>query len=369
MRSYRPSPALTNLLDVVAETNLSALAMSADQETVWPAKASILAGQIASFSNRAEAMRSRLTPLPSPAMTAAKSIPDPTAPSPASRLVAAVHIRPDSDRRRHMRYPHATGCRIAIGGTDAHVRTQSIGMGGVMIDTPGLAVVRRGMLGHLWLGDLGPARVRVRNVQPHGLHLAFADNLRPEFEAALNGLMLRLETENVFAIAHARGLAMVIEETFENALKQGRIDVRRLMSCRYTPVSGSNPLQFLHEALPFYEEVLPGAQARHFVPRLGMIYALATDRNGYVPVHNEGFCEVQRPDDPAFNLAFARNRRIFGDTTTIVAARHARHPVVQSYWRDTGQGRAALVRSIGVPIMVRERRWGCAQVAYRMEDN
>ena len=141
------------------------------------------------------------------------------------------------------------------------------------------------------------------------------------------------------------------------------------MSTRYTLIPGTEPQQFLHAALGFYEDVLPTIQQPFVRPGKGMLYALATDRNGYVPVHNKGFCAPQRPGDLAYNLVYCRNRRLFDDTTTIAAARLTQKPVVQTYLRDTGQGRAALVRSIGVPVMVRGRRWGCAQVAYQMEEN
>ncbi|MGL5362328.1 MAG: hypothetical protein ACRDBH_05575, partial [Bosea sp. (in: a-proteobacteria)] len=263
----------------------------------------------------------------------------------------------------------AMPCQLQIGNQLLQLRTRSIGTGGLMVDLPHAVALVHGKQAQVWLDEVGPAKVRICNTTPEGLHLAFRGTLSPAFNAIVHGLLLRLETENVFATAHARELAMVIEEAFERGLQTGHTDLPALMSARYTLIPGTEPQQFLHPALAFYEDVLPAVQEPYLRPRAGMLYALATDRNGYVPVHNKGYCAPQRPGDLAYNLAHSRNRRLFNDTTTIAAARLTHQPVVQTYLRDTGQGRSALVRSVGVPIFVRERRWGCAQVAYQMEDN
>lgn len=367
MRLILPSRTVTHLLDVVAESSHSALTQAGK-----PVSASlpVITSQIAEYVGRTDATHCG-TEAP------AKKQPPPTqkgALQPSistlakSRLAAALYIQPHADRRRLQRYPHAMPCQLQIGDQLLQLRTRSIGAGGLMVDVPNAPALSRGQHALVWLDDVGPAKVRICNLTQEGLHLAFLGKRSPSLRAVLHGLLLRLETENVFATAHVRELAMVIEETFERGLQSGHVDLQALMSARYTLIPGTEPQQFLHPALGFYEDVLPAVQQPYLRPGAGMLYALATDRNGYVPVHNNEYCKPQRPGDLAYNLVHSRNRRLFDDTSTIVAARLANQPVVQTYLRDTGEGRSALVRSIGVPIFVRGRRWGCAQVAYQMED-
>ncbi len=368
MRFNLPSRAVSDLLDVVAEASLSALA-----QATRPATSSLqdMTSQIAGHSKRAEAAQVKRPGRSSQRYNACEADPAPAAASgtTGSRLAAALYIKPHADRRRQQRFPHSMPCQLQIGDLISEIRTRSIGHGGIMVDLPQDATFARGQRAQVWLDNVGPAEARICNTTNEGMHLAFHGTHSTSFAAVMQGLLLRLETENMFATAHVREMAIVLEQAFERGLQTGHVDLQALMSTRYTLIPGTEPQQFLHAALGFYEDVLPTIQQPFVRPGKGMLYALATDRNGYVPVHNKGFCAPQRPGDLAYNLVYCRNRRLFDDTTTIAAARLTQNPVVQTYLRDTGQGRAALVRSIGVPVMVRGRRWGCAQVAYQMEEN
>lgn len=368
MRLNSPSRAVSDLLDVVAEASLSALAQASH-----PAPFSLqeMTSRIARHSTSAQAAQGarpgrKLNPDRIGATDTAQTTVNART---MSRLTAALYIQPHADRRRQQRFPHAMPCRLKMDDVTVELRTRSIGQGGILIDLPLAATISPGQHAQVWLDSVGPAQVRVCNTTDEGLHLAFRGKQSASFNAILDGLLLRLETENVFATAHVREMAMVIEEAFERGLQTGHVDLQALMSTRYTLIPGTEPQQFLHPALGFYEDILPAIQQPFLRPDKGMLYALATDRNGYVPVHNKEFCAPQRPGDPAHNLIYSRNRRLFNDTATIAAAKLTPNPVVQTYLRDTGEGRAALVRSIGVPIAVRGRRWGCAQVAYQMEDS
>jgi methyl-accepting chemotaxis protein len=96
-----------------------------------------------------------------------------------------------------------------------------------------------------------------------------------------------------------------------------------------------------------------------------MVFCAAVDRNGYLPVHNLVFSKPQRPGDPVWNAANARNRRIFDDRAGLGAARNTRPFLVQAYHRDMGGGVTVLMKEIDAPILVRGRHWGGFRTAYK----
>jgi methyl-accepting chemotaxis protein len=87
------------------------------------------------------------------------------------------------------------------------------------------------------------------------------------------------------------------------------------------------------------------------------------DRRGYLPTHNAKFSQPQT-SDPAWNAAHARNRRIFNDRVGLGAAVNREPFVVQTYRRDMGGGRMALMLDVASPVTVRGRHWGAIRIAY-----
>jgi methyl-accepting chemotaxis protein len=95
-----------------------------------------------------------------------------------------------------------------------------------------------------------------------------------------------------------------------------------------------------------------------------MVFCLATDRNGYIPVHNRKYSLPQRPDDALWNKANCRNKRIIDDRGAITAARSSRPFTVQTYARDMGGGRVDMLREVDAPIRLFGRHWGAFRSAY-----
>jgi methyl-accepting chemotaxis protein len=111
--------------------------------------------------------------------------------------------------------------------------------------------------------------------------------------------------------------------------------------------------------------VLPGILdgVKDADPRIA--FCIATDGNGYVPVHNREYSKPQRPDDPAWNTANCRNRRIFDDRAGILAARSQRSSLVQAYRRDLGGGRFVTLKEFDAPIVIAGRHWGAIRLAVK----
>jgi methyl-accepting chemotaxis protein len=95
------------------------------------------------------------------------------------------------------------------------------------------------------------------------------------------------------------------------------------------------------------------------------VFCAAVDDQGYLPTHNKNFSQAQG-NDPVWNAANCRNRRVFNDRVGLAAARNQRPYLVQTYRRDMGGGQFALMKDASAPILVRGRHWGGLRVAYRL---
>ena len=96
-----------------------------------------------------------------------------------------------------------------------------------------------------------------------------------------------------------------------------------------------------------------------------MVFAAAVDRNGYLPVHNLKYSEPQG-EDPVWNNANSRNRRIFDDMTGLMAGRNTQACLSQTYPRDLGGGRIELIKDISAPIYVNGKHWGGLRIGARI---
>jgi methyl-accepting chemotaxis protein len=93
-------------------------------------------------------------------------------------------------------------------------------------------------------------------------------------------------------------------------------------------------------------------------------FCAAVAASGYLPTHNARFSEPQRPGQREWNMAHARNRRVFDDRAGLSAARNARPFLLQTYLRDMGGGNVLRLKEVDTPIMVGGRRWGNLRLAY-----
>jgi methyl-accepting chemotaxis protein len=87
------------------------------------------------------------------------------------------------------------------------------------------------------------------------------------------------------------------------------------------------------------------------------------DLNGYLPTHNRKFSQPQS-DDPVWNAANCRNRRIFDDRVGLKAGRNTAPFLLQVYRRDMGGGSFRMMKDLSAPIRVHGRHWGGLRLAY-----
>ena len=93
-----------------------------------------------------------------------------------------------------------------------------------------------------------------------------------------------------------------------------------------------------------------------------MLFAIAVDKNGYVPTHNSKYSNPltgNYQDDLVGN----RTKRVFSDTVGLAAGQNTTGILFQTYTRDTGE----LAWDISVPIKVDGQHWGGFRASLSLE--
>lgn len=159
--------------------------------------------------------------------------------------------------------------------------------------------------------------------------------------------------------------AAAISEVFEAVLDSGKLDAEALFDIDYQPIEGSNPLQHTTRYNECLDRILPPLQepVLQFDPRIA--FCAAVDMNGYLSTHNNKYSKPQRSNDPVWNVAHCRNRRIFTDRTGKAAGANTQAFLIQSYLRDMGGGEFILMKDLSVPIMVNGYQWGNLRMGYK----
>ena len=175
-----------------------------------------------------------------------------------------------------------------------------------------------------------------------------------------------VQTEDTPYINAVLDAAARISSLFEQAVEAGEITLPDLGDSRYEPIPGTNPQQHMTRFVEFTDRTLPPIQEPMLELSDKVVFCAAVDRNGYLPTHNLKFSKPQGPD-VAWNTANCRNRRIFNDRTGLAAGRNSKRFLLQTYRRDMGGGKYALMKDLSAPITAHGRHWGGLRLAYRFE--
>lgn len=155
-----------------------------------------------------------------------------------------------------------------------------------------------------------------------------------------------------------------VGEAFENAIRQGRISQQALFDFNYHEVQGSNPQKYSTAFDGLCDELLPPIQEELLKCSGFAVFVICADPNGYVPTHNDQFCQPITGD---YDKDFVGNRtkRLFTDRVGISVGRHEDRYKLQTYRRDTGE----LMFDLSAPIYVNGQHWGGMRCGYRIEAN
>ncbi len=281
-----------------------------------------------------------------------------------TRFVTFLRQTEIGDRRRHDRLPCDLAVALRQGGRNIRGQTVDLSDGGMLVRSADAEKLEPGAV-EADITGVGRARGRIVARSALGLHVEFAE-LDATARTALQARLDAIRAENQAFVDRAIGAADAISKAIESAVQAGRLTRDALFDTEYVPIAGTNPVQFRTRALEVLEALLPPIQE----PLLGsdkrMTFCAAVDRNAYLPVHNRIYSQPQKPDDPAWNTANCRNRRIFDDRAGLCAARNVRPALIQSYARDMGNGVVVMMREIDAPIRVFGKHWGAFRTAYKI---
>lgn len=201
----------------------------------------------------------------------------------------------------------------------------------------------------------------------NGIHDTHArvENLISTSEQLVQGsVALGGQSEDKRFISQARQVSKEISTLFEKALIDGKISPDALFDKNYQLIPGSNPEQFTTGFLNLTDSLLPPLleDALAFDPRV--VFCAAIDSNGYLPTHNKIFSQPQG-NDPEWNTANCRNRRIFDDRVGLKAGRNTEPFLLQVYRRDMGAGNFVMMKDLSVPIFVHDRHWGAVRMGFK----
>ncbi|RDB43385.1 methyl-accepting chemotaxis protein [Halomonas sp. DQ26W] len=171
----------------------------------------------------------------------------------------------------------------------------------------------------------------------------------------------RLEGRHQQVFEAARQAAIELGSLLDSAIKRGELDEQTLFHATYTPIPGTNPQQYTTGVVSYTDQHFPAIQ-EPLLDRLGVAYAIAIDRRGYIPTHNQS---VSQPPNGEYDhdLKFCRNRRIYEDPTGQRSGTHEETLLLQTYKRDTGE----VIHDLSVPIYVGSKHWGGFRVGYKPE--
>ncbi len=159
-----------------------------------------------------------------------------------------------------------------------------------------------------------------------------------------------------------------LQHSLEKALESGEITMEALFDDKYVEIKGSNPVQYMTGFVPVTDKYFTPIQEKALEISDLITFCAAVDRNGFLPTHNLKFSKPQG-DDPVWNMANCRNRRLFNDRVGLRAGQSEAPYLIQLYRRDMGGGQFVLMKDMSMPITIAGKHWGGVRLAYRVEAN
>lgn len=282
-----------------------------------------------------------------------------------ARTAVLLKLGDREDARRREKLP----CHLQIELDTSRGRITApvyeISMDGVLISGPSAAALTTGQQLSAELQDIGACRIRIAE---HGKAGARALFVAPDaaLQNRIEDRLWAIRDENTEFVTRAIEAGHELSKIFERGIASGALTLEQMFDENYVEIAGTDPKQYRTQYLDWADRALPPFQESFLAKDLRMAFCVMIDRNGYLPVHNKLYSQLQRPGDVAFNTANSRNRRIFNDAAGLAAGRNTRSFLIQSYARDMGGGQTVMMREIDVPVRVRGRHWGGFRTAYKL---
>jgi methyl-accepting chemotaxis protein len=167
----------------------------------------------------------------------------------------------------------------------------------------------------------------------------------------------------------AEQLATEATQLLEQWITTQAITEDRLFARLYYPIPKTDPRkagpqQYAtpYTALADRDLAVPEDKA---LGRIALLqYAILTDINAYVPVHNTRFAQPLTGNTEQ-DFINNRTKRMLGDNASLAAARSETRFLVQRVKVESGD----VIYDLSVPVNVRGKHWGCARIGYRVPNS
>jgi HAMP domain-containing protein len=166
-----------------------------------------------------------------------------------------------------------------------------------------------------------------------------------------------LDKGKIQSVIGAKMIGLIIEEAIDN----GVFSIKDAFDTDYEVIGSFDPPKY-HTKYDFYlDKAILGLQDEFLLDR-SIVFAIAVDRNGYLPTHNSRF---QQPitGKPEKDKIGNRTKRVFNDPVGLKAARNKEKGLLQVYHRDTGE----VMWDVSSPIFVKGKHWGGFRVALSLK--
>ncbi|MEP3116344.1 protoglobin domain-containing protein [Nisaea sp.] len=279
------------------------------------------------------------------------------------RLGIVVRAGEDTNRRGTERTPTVINGTIQFGPINAEGFIADLSPRGALLLCDGQEAVEPATLGGVTLANGVRIPARVVAATSLGIHAAF-ENIDAMAAEMVGAMIEQAMGENDVFRDICITAANEAENALASAISSGRISIEDMFDSQYAMMPGTNPAQYSTRFVDLTDALLTPIQEHHKDRDDRIRLLCATDRNGYIGTHNAAVSQPQRPDDPVWNAANCRNRRIFDDRAGLLAAGNKEPHQLQTYLRDMGGGNKVLLKEIDAPITLSGRHWGNMRCAF-----
>jgi methyl-accepting chemotaxis protein len=161
-------------------------------------------------------------------------------------------------------------------------------------------------------------------------------------------------------LAVAGDLARKCSETIEKWLTANEVSEDRLWSGLYYPIEHTDPPKFNTDWDRLSDRDILALEEAALARSAAIVYAVLTDRNGYIPTHNTRYAQTLT-GSISVDWVNNRTKRIFNNHVEIAASRNTAPFLFQRYFRDNGD----VLMDLGVPVMVRGKHFGAIRLGFR----
>ncbi len=157
-----------------------------------------------------------------------------------------------------------------------------------------------------------------------------------------------LSRGQIQAIVGAKMIGQIIEEAIDN----GVFSVADAFDKNYEQIGAFDPPKY-HTKYDSYLDKAILSLEDEFLLDQSIVFAVATDVNGYLPTHNTRY-QLPLTGDPVKDKVGNRTKRIFNDPVGLQASKNTVKGLLQVYKRDTGE----TMWDVSSPIYVKGKQWG-----------